>query len=148
MKISDSFTLNAPQEEVWAFLLDIEQMSQCIPGAQEVEQIDEKTYRGALKLRIGPIAPAFRGTVTLSELDPPNRLVAKIAADDDGSGSTVKARFTSTLSTVAEGTEVSFETEVNLRGRLAQFGSAVVRGTARKVTAEFRKCVEQEIDAG
>jgi uncharacterized protein len=145
MKIEDSFTLQAPPETVWAFLLDVEHMSQCMPGVEGVAAIDDNSYRGRLKIKIGPIAAAFDGTVTFDRLEPPNHLAATIAADDRGSASSVKAGFTSTLLPVPEGTQVSFAVDLNLRGRLAQFGLAVVRGTARKMTAQFSECVQKSL---
>jgi uncharacterized protein len=148
MKIEDSFTLPGPIETVWQFLLDIERMARCIPGVETIEAEDDQTYRGRLKVKVGPIAAAFEGTVTIVELDAPTRIVARIAADDQGSASAVRADFTSNLRPVEAGTQVDFAVEFNLRGRLAQFGLAVVKGTARKMTAQFSQCVRQALEAG
>lgn len=148
MIIEDTFILLAPVKDVWDFLLDVETMSQCIPGVDALEALDDKTYRGQLKIKIGPITAAFRGVVTFKELDPPNRLVAVIEADDKASASKIKATFTATLTPHEGGTQVAYQTDLNLRGRLAQFGSAVVRGTAKKMTAQFGKCVQQSLDEG
>lgn len=145
MEIKDSFTVKADRERVWAYLLDIEQMSQCMPGVESVEAVGENTYRGQLKVKVGPIAAAFSGKATLTEMDPPNKLVAAIEGDDKSSGSAVKATFTSLLSPTEDGTRIDYTMDVNLRGRLAQFGLTVVKGTAKKMTAEFGKCVQQAL---
>ncbi len=148
MKIEDSFTIQAPLEDVWAYLLDVEVLARCIPGVSTLEAIDANSYRGQLTVKVGPIKAVFSGTATFTELEPPNRLVAVLEADDRATASKVKATFTSVLEPVEGGTRVAYTTDINLRGRLAQFGLAVVRGTAKKMTAQFGKCLQQAIIAG
>jgi carbon monoxide dehydrogenase subunit G len=146
MQISDSLTVTADRERVWAFLMDVERLAQCMPGVESVEEMDDSTYQGKLKVKVGPVMAAFNGKATITETDPPNRLVALIEGDDKSSDSTVKATFVSTLfSTDDDGTRIDYEMDVNLRGRLAQFGLTVVKGTARKMTAQFRKCVQETL---
>lgn len=139
MKITDSFTIQAPVETVWDFLLDIERMSLCVPGVESVEKVDDSNYQGVLRLKIGPISTTFKGMVELTEVERPHHLVASISGDDKAKGSVVKAAFESTLVPVDGGTQVNYQLDLNLRGRLAQFGSAVITATTKKMTAEFTK---------
>ena len=148
MKIEGSFTLQAPVSTVWDYLLNIEEMSQCIPGVSMLETIDEKTYRGKLLVKIGPIKAAFGGTVTLLEVEPPHRIVAAIEADDRRNASQVKATFISVLNPVADGTEVTYTIDANVRGRFAQFGQAVAQSTAKKMAGAFGSCMQKKLDAG
>jgi carbon monoxide dehydrogenase subunit G len=145
MQIKDSFTVEADTETVWNYLLDIERMSQCVPGMESIEAVDDKTYVGKLKVKVGPILASFSGRASITEVDPPNRLVADIEGNDKASDSAVKAAFTSTLVSIDEGTRVDYEIEVYLRGRLAQFGLTIVRGTAKKMTATFSTCVQKAL---
>src|SRR5574342_420962 len=147
MQIADSFVVGAPPEEVWAFLFDLKQMGECVPGLASVEKVDEKTYRGTLKVKVGPVAAAFGGTATLTEFDPPRRMAAVLEGDDKLIASLVKTSFLSTLTAVEAGTEVAYQMEVNLRGRLAQFGTTVVRATAKKMTAEFAQNVRTRLES-
>lgn len=146
MLIKDSFVINAPQEKVWDFLFDIPKLSQCIPGIESVEVVDDKTYRGKLVVRVGPIKSEFSGKVTLAEVDAPNRIAGTVEGDDKSSASSVKASFTGTLKAMDVGTEAAFEVEANLRGRLAQFGGPVITATAKKLTAEFAKCLREKLE--
>src|SRR5574341_2656253 len=139
MQIKDSFVVNAPQEKVWEFLFDIPNLSQCIPGIESVEVIDEKTYRGKLVVKVGPIKSEFSGKVILTEVDAPNRIAGTVEGDDKSSASSVKATFNGTLNPVAGGTEAAFEVDANLRGRPAQFGGPIITATAKRLTAEFAK---------
>jgi carbon monoxide dehydrogenase subunit G len=146
MQIKDSFVINAPQAKVWEFLFDIPRLSQCIPGIESVQVIDDKTYRGKLVVRVGPIKSEFSGKVTLTEVDAPNQIAGTVEGDDRSSASSVKATFTGTLSPVGGGTEAAFQVDANLRGRLAQFGGPVIAATAKKLTAEFAKCLRAQLE--
>jgi len=147
VQISDSFAIHAPPETVWRFLFDIERVSQCVPGVESVEVVDAKTYHGRLKVKVGPVTATFGGTATLTEVDPPRRIVAEIEADDRAIASGVKAAFSSTLTPAAGGTEVAYEMTLHMRGRLAQFGGAVVGATAKKMTAEFAQNVRAKLES-
>ena len=146
MQIKDSFVIKAPQDKVWEFLFDIPKLSECVPGIESVEVVDDKTYRGKLVIKVGPIKSSFSGTVLLTEVDSPNRIMGTVEGDDKSSASSVKASFTGTLKTVEGGTEASFEVEANLRGRLAQFGGPVINATAKKLTAEFAKNLRTQLE--
>lgn len=146
MQIKDSFMINASQEKVWNFLFDIPKLSQCIPGIESVEVVDDKTYRGKLVVRVGPIKSQFSGKVILTEVDAPNQIAGTVEGDDKSSASSVKATFTGTLNTVEDGTEAAFQVDANLRGRLAQFGGPIISATAKKLTAEFAKCLKERLE--
>jgi carbon monoxide dehydrogenase subunit G len=146
MQIKDSFVINAPQDKVWEFLFDIPKLSQSVPGIESVEVVDDKTYRGKLVVRVGPIKSAFSGVVTLTEVDAPNRIAGTVEGDDKSSASSVKATFAGTLASVEGGTEAAFQVEANLRGRLAQFGGPVIAATAKKLTAEFAKNLRVQLE--
>lgn len=146
MEIKDSFVINAPQDTVWDFLFDIPKLSQCIPGIESVEVVDEKTYRGKLVVRVGPIKSEFTGRVALTDVEAPNRIAGIVEGDDRASASSVKATFTGSLKQVSSGTEAAFQVEANLRGRLAQFGGPVITATAKKLTADFAKCLKERLE--
>ncbi len=146
MQIKDSFVINAPQDKVWEFLFDIPKLGECVPGIESVEVVDDKTYKGRLVVKVGPIKSSFSGTVNLTEVDAPNRIAGTVEGDDKSSASSVKASFSGTLKTVDGGTEAAFEVEANLRGRLAQFGGPVITATAKKLTAEFAKNLRERLE--
>ena len=146
MQIKDSFVIKAPQETVWQFMFDIPRLSKCVPGIESVEVLDDKTYRGKLVVRVGPIKSEFSGTITLTQVDAPSRIAGTVEGDDKSSASSVKATFTGTLTPVDGGTEAAFQVDANLRGRLAQFGGPIITATAKKLTAEFAKNLRAELE--
>lgn len=147
MQIKDSFVIYAPQATVWDFLFDIPRQSQCIPGIESVVVVNDKTYRGKLIVKVGPIRTEFTGKVTLTEVQAPDRIAGIVEGNDKSSASSVKATFTGTLTPVESGTEAAFQVDANLRGRLAQFGGPVITATAKKLTAEFAKCLKEKLES-
>ena len=145
MNITGSFTLPAPLETTWDFLLDMERLGPCMPGVESVEALDDRTYRGMLKVQVGPIKAGFSGKATLDQVDPLSRLVATIEADDRGNASSVKGSFVAELQAAPEGTRVDYTFSITLRGRLAQFGAPVFSAVARKMTDQFVACLEEAL---
>lgn len=145
MLLKDSFIIEAPVEAVWALLEDVQRMAACVPGIENVEEVGPDTYNGALRIKIGPISAAFAGQVTITERTPLERLVAEVAGQDKSSASLVKATFTGQLNRVDTSTQLDYEMDIALRGRLAQFGLTVVQATAKKMTADFARCVTAKL---
>ncbi|MFQ5611080.1 MAG: CoxG family protein [Anaerolineae bacterium] len=145
MLIKNNFTVEAPPEAVWAFLLDIPRVSACVPGAEGVEEIEPDVFRGKLTSRVGAVRAAFAGQVTVVERVAPERLVASFQAEDRALASSVGGTFTSRLTPVEGGTQLDYEVDVALRGRLAQIGFAAVQQTARSMTARFARCLQEAL---
>ncbi len=147
MIIDGNFTINASVQEVWDFLIDIERMSVCLPGVESVEQSDEQTYTGAVTVKVGPIATSFQGKVVLTVVESPKTLKAKLQGRDRKTASMVTGEFTSELSTQDGGsTEVAYKFDIAIRGRLGQFGQAVILDTSKQLTDEFVKCVQARVE--
>lgn len=147
MLLKDSFTIEAPLDRVWTLLQDVQRISACVPGVENVEEVGPDSYNGILKIKIGPISAAFAGRVTIIERTPPERLAAEITGQDKGTASLVKASFTGQLRPTETGTQLDYEMDMALRGRLAQFGMTVVQATAKKMTAEFARCLTETLAA-
>jgi carbon monoxide dehydrogenase subunit G len=145
MKLEDKFTINAPLETVWEFLLDIPKVSTCTPGVEEVKQVEPDVYDGLLKVKVGPVSAAFSGRVSIVERLPAKRMVARIEGRDKATASNVKATFSADLKPEGSSTLILYSLDVTLRGRLAQFGLAVVQGTAKKMAGEFANCIQEAL---
>jgi carbon monoxide dehydrogenase subunit G len=143
MLIKDSFIFPAPQDDVWALLQEVERLSACVPGVETLNPMGEDRYHGTLKVKIGPISAAFGGQVEFVERVAPERMVARISGQDRSSASLVSATFTGLLRAAEGGTLLEYEMDVVLRGKLGQFGGAVLQATAKKMTAAFAVCMSQ-----
>lgn len=146
MIIRETFEIEVPLEQVWAFLQDVPRLATCVPGVEKVEEIGSEQYRGQLAVRIGPLSARFEGIVRITRREPPTCLEAEIEGRDGASGSFVKAAFRGTLEPVEKGTRLACEVNLTLRGRLAQFGSPVFEATARRMIAEFARRLREAME--
>jgi carbon monoxide dehydrogenase subunit G len=146
MLIEGRFTLKAPVQKVWDFLLEPGTMASCIPGVEKVEAIDDKTYECIVKQSVGPISVRLKFTVVLTEVDPPKYIKAVSRGEAIGKMGT----FTSDV--VVNSTEISkdevevfYQTNVNIVGRLATFGERIMRAKAKSVGEEFTKNLQEKL---
>jgi carbon monoxide dehydrogenase subunit G len=137
VQIRESLQFDKPVETVWEFIQDVPRVAACMPGLTSVQQTGSDEYTAEFKVGVGPVKAAFAGKATIVERMPGEKIVAKIEGKDPGSATTVKADFTGELSPTEGGTQMEVFMEVAIRGRLAQFGSAVILATSKKLTAAF-----------
>lgn len=139
--------VNAPVERVWAFLGDMPAVSRCVPGVQSFTPIDENTFEGSLKLRVGPIGVTLRGRAVVVERDEPNlQSRLEVSAVDERVASNVKAKTTMTLTAHGpETTELHIYTDASVLGKLGEFGQPVLRRKADQVIREFSDNVSREL---
>ncbi|MEU8248070.1 SRPBCC domain-containing protein [Nonomuraea sp. NPDC048916] len=148
MIIQQDFTVRAPRDMVAEFLTDIASLRQCVPGLEDVEEIEPDRYRGTLRLHVGPIKTSFQGEISLDRDAAPVRLIALGRGRDRGSGTSVQVSFTAYLVESADGaTTVTAVADIVLRGRLAQFGSGVIKATAEEVVRDFAREVNMRLGA-
>jgi carbon monoxide dehydrogenase subunit G len=149
MKINNEFTVSAPIDRAWEVMLDLEKITPCLPGASIQEQQEDGTYKGTMKVKIGPITANYKGTVAYEETDEANhRAVLKASGRDARGQGTASATITSTLDEEGDKTRVNVETDMHLTGRAAQFGRGVAQDVASKIFEQFAQCLEREISGG
>lgn len=139
--IEKTFQVQEPVETVWAFLSDPLKVASCVPGAQITEQIDDKTYKGAIRVKVGPSVTDYKGEVQILRLDAQNHEIEILgkAQDVRGRGS-ASMKMTGKLNLLATGgTEVTSVSEVNVVGILAQMGSRVIKEVSNIMFEEFTK---------
>jgi carbon monoxide dehydrogenase subunit G len=146
MQIEGKFTVQAPIQEVWDFLLEPETLASCIPGAEKMEAIDDMTYESIVKQKVGPIEARLRFTTTLTEIDPPRYVKAVGRGADMGKAGTFTQETTVHLTELAkDNVEISYTSNVSLVGRLATFGDRIMRAKAKEVGDEFTKNLQERL---
>ena len=136
MEMTGEYRIAAPREKVWEALNDPEILRECIPGCEELEKISDTEFTAKVKAKVGPVSAKFSGEVTLEDLDPPKSY--RIAGQGKGGA----AGFASGGANVmldedAGDTVLRYEAEAKVGGKLAQIGSRLVAGTARKLADKF-----------
>jgi carbon monoxide dehydrogenase subunit G len=145
VKMENEFTVEAPVEQAWETLLDLERITPCLPGAALEEESGDE-YKGTMTIRLGPVTQKYNGTVSFDETDEESRRAVLKADGKDARGQgTASATITSTLSEEDGGTRVRVETDLHLTGRAAQFGRGVQQEVATKLINQFAECLEKEI---
>ena len=145
MKLENEFTVDAPLDEAWKTMIDLERVTPCLPGASLTDQEGDE-YRGKMTVRLGPVKQEYNGTVKFEETDEDeHRAVLKADGKDQRGQGTASATITSTMSEENGGTKVHVETDMQLTGKAAQFGRGVQQDVAAKLLTQFADCLEKEI---
>jgi carbon monoxide dehydrogenase subunit G len=146
MLIEGRFTLKAPVQKVWDFLLEPSTMASCIPGVEKVEAIDDKTYECVVKQSVGPISVRLKFTVVLTEVDPPKYIKAVSRGEAIGKMGTFTSDVVVNSTEISKDeVEVSYQTNVNIVGRLATFGERIMRAKAKSVGEKFTKNLQEKL---
>jgi len=146
MKIEGKFTMKAPIQQTWDFLLAPGTLVSCIPGAEKMDAVDDKTWEGIVKQKVGPITIKLNFTQTLTELDPPKHVKAV------GLGSAVGGAGTFTQETIVDikemaggEVEIAYSSNVSLVGRLATFGERIMRAKVNKIGGQFIQNLQDKL---
>ena len=141
LKIEKTFQLKEPVDKVWSFLSDPRKVAACVPGAQITEQVDEKTYKGAISVKVGPSVTDYKGDVQIVRLDAQNHEIEILGKGQDVKGrGSASMKMTGKLRSLQDGgTEVTSISEVNVVGILAQMGSRVISEVSNIMFGEFIK---------
>jgi hypothetical protein len=140
------FTLKAPIQKLWDTLLDPETLLSCIPGAEKIERIDEKTFDCVVKQKVGPISVKFKFKSILSKVEPPTHIEVDGEGEDIGkAGHFVQKSVVDLRETSGGEVEISYRTDATVVGKLAMFGDRIMRAKAKKVEEEFTKALQERL---
>ena len=136
MDITGEFRISATIEDVWSGLNDASILQQCIPGCKELKKLSDTELTANMQSKIGPVKTNFVTNLTLSDVNPPNSYV--ISGEGKG-GAAGFARGSAKVNLVTEGEEtvLRYDAEVKVGGKIAQVGSRLIDGTARKLARDF-----------
>ncbi len=136
LELSDEILISAPRDRVYAALNDAAILQQCIPGCEELIQHSPTDLEAKVVLKIGPVKARFGGKVTLDTADAP----AGFSLRGEGSGGVAgfaKGGASVTLEDLGEDTMLRYTASADVGGKIAQLGSRLILGTARKLAGNF-----------
>ncbi|MFF0176700.1 SRPBCC domain-containing protein [Micromonospora profundi] len=147
MKITNEFTVAVPIDRAWAVLTDLAGIAPCLPGAQ-LTGVDGEVYRGKVKVKVGPVISEFAGTAQFVEKDSAAyRGVIDAKGRDARSTGNASALVTARLRPDGDRTLVSVDTDLKISGKLAQFGSGMIKEVSGKLLAQFVANLEAKLAA-
>ena len=149
MLIENEFAVTAPIEDLWAYLLDVERIAPCMPGAELTETVDDRTWKGNLKAKFGPVTMAFAGTVVMeSRDDAEHRVVLQARGMEETGKGAAEATVTSWLEPAADGdTTVKMQAQIVLTGAAAQLSRGLLPEISKKLTQQFADCLQASMAA-
>jgi carbon monoxide dehydrogenase subunit G len=149
LKIEKTFEVQEPIDKVWDVLSDPRKVASCVPGAQITEQVDERTYKGAIKVKVGPSVTDYTGEVQILRSDAQTHEIEILGKGQDvrGRGS-ASMKMTGKLRALSNGgTEVISVSEIGVVGILAQMGSRVITEVSNIMFGEFVKNFQARLQA-
>lgn len=146
LKIEEKFTVEAPIERVWKFLLSPAQVAGCLPGAQLRGQEGADTYLGTMKIKVGPVTSEFRGKATMSDVDAQaHRLKLSGTGDDTSGGGSARMSMELSVAPAAGGSEVQVVADVEIAGKLVRFGRGMIEGVSKQLFKQFVERARERI---
>jgi carbon monoxide dehydrogenase subunit G len=136
MDMTGEYRISAPRQRVWEALNDPETLKAAIPGCEELTKLSDNEMEARVRAKVGPVSATFTGRVTLSDLDPP--VSYKISGEGKG-GAAGYAKGGANVSLAEDGadTVLSYNAKADVGGKLAQIGSRLIQGTAKKMADDF-----------
>lgn len=136
MQLTDTRDIKADPATVWAAILDADVLKACVPGCESMTGSPETGFEAVVVQKVGPVKARFTGVVSLSDMVKPRSL--RISGEGKGGAAGfAKGGANVTLEPIPEGTRLSYEVEASVGGKLAQLGSRLIDGFARKMADDF-----------
>jgi carbon monoxide dehydrogenase subunit G len=149
VKLEHTFSVPADLDTVWAAVLDPERVAPCMPGAS-LSEVDGDSFKGTVKVKVGPIALQYKGSGEFLEKDEANRKVVIKASGKDTrgngtAGATVTVGMAAGSSDGAPTTDVSVRTDLSITGKPAQFGRGLISEVGGKILDSFASCLATKL---
>jgi carbon monoxide dehydrogenase subunit G len=149
MKFENSFDVDAPIEDVWSALLDVERVAPTVPGAEVLERTGDDAYKVAINVRVGPMSMKYQGEVEITDRDEAeHRAVMKARARESRGQGTANADVVMVLSGDDGRTSATVTTEVQLSGKVATMGQGVLQDVSGRLVDTFAKNLAAMLEGG
>jgi uncharacterized protein len=147
VEITDSFTVASSPDQVWELFLDVERVAPCMPGAELTEVIDDKTWAGRVRMKIGPVSMKYSGRVAMVERDDAARRMTLRAdgSEESGKGGATAEVRVAVDETPEGGAHVVITQDLALSGAAAQFGGRMIADVSAHLTKQFAACLNAQL---
>jgi hypothetical protein len=147
MNFDGKIRVAAERAKVWDFLLDANRFASCVPGVEQVTQIDDRTFEGKIIARVGPISGSFSFRSSIVDSRPPEEMSARIEGSDSVTKSTLTGLMNMNLQESGPNrTELGYSANVEVKGRLAILGDMILRATATLILEEFVRSLKSQLE--
>jgi carbon monoxide dehydrogenase subunit G len=144
MKLTNEVHIAQDPAAVFATLLDVERVAGCMPGSKLTGRVDDSTYSGEVKVKVGPLGVSYTGTVKFLSVDSSARVaVLKASGREQHGQGNADAHVTARVLPDGAGSKVAIETDLMIRGKVAQFGRGVIGEVSQRLIDQFAQNVEK-----
>jgi uncharacterized protein len=149
VKFQQKAVIPVGREPLWEFLMDVPKVAQSLPGVESVKQLDESTYEGVLKVRVGPIGLNLTGKIFLEQKDKQNwKAALRAEASDRMAAGAVRGKTAMQLTELGPSqTELVVDTDVSILGKIGEFGQPIIRKKADQMLKEFVENIKKQLTA-
>ena len=145
MELSDEFVVPVAIDDAWKVLTDVERIAPCMPGAR-LESVEGDDFHGVVKVKVGPVTVEYKGTARFLELDEgAHKMVLKASGRETRGQGNATATVTAQLAAEGESTRVGVRTELDITGRVAQFGRGMLADVSTKLLGQFVERLERDV---
>lgn len=146
--LDKQYPVAAGLDASWAVLSNMHELATCMPGAQITEEIDSTHFKGSVKVKVGPAAAAFAGTIEILMLDPATRTLKMLGKGADKSGSSASMELTARLVAAENGhSTLEGHAEVIVNGKFAQFGGRMMTSVSEMILLQFADVYSKKAQA-
>jgi carbon monoxide dehydrogenase subunit G len=147
LQIENSFEVGAPPDRVYAFLLDVNRVVGCVPGAELSEVVDPNTFKGKVKIKVGPVTVAYAGTARIVDRDEASRSATLEGEGRETTGpGNARAKAHMKVEESGAGSRVTVSTDFTVAGRVAQFGRGLMEDVSKSLVAQMAACIKSELE--
>lgn len=147
IKIQEKFEVEAPIDAVWRFMIDPEQVVTCLPGAQLDETIDERTFLGTIKVKVGAVSASYQGKAQFTQLDAVSHTIELAGEGREKGGGNAKGTLVSRVTSVSVGvTAIEADMNVDLTGRIMQVGRGMIQGVSKQIFKQFVQSMKDRLE--
>jgi uncharacterized protein len=147
LQIENSFEVGAPPDRVYAFLLDVNRVVGCVPGAELSEVVDPNTFKGKVKIKVGPVTVAYAGTARITDRDEASRTATLEGEGRETTGpGNARAKAAMRVEESASGSKVTVSTDFTVAGRVAQFGRGLMEDVSKSLVAQMAACIKSQLE--
>jgi uncharacterized protein len=148
LQIENSFEVGAPPDRVFAFLLDVNRVVGCVPGAELSEVVDPNTFKGKVKIKVGPVTVAYAGTARITDRDEAARTATLEGEGRETTGpGNARAKAAMRVEESGAGSKVTVSTDFTVAGRVAQFGRGLMEDVSKSLVAQMAACIKSQLES-
>jgi|SRR5688572_493525 len=146
MEITGDQLIPRPQQQTWDAICDPVVLQACIPGCESMEKVSDSEFHLIMGAKVGPVNAKFKGRITLADIDPPNAYTLTFEGQGGVAGF-AKGEAVVRLAPEGEATRLAYTAKANVGGKMAQVGSRLIDGVARKMAENFFSAFNRHVTA-